>query len=271
MVYTAHRSFQTGSGNKVKTFVALLPLGDRTEPVDIPIVLREAVAAEATSISVEALTGMIAGGTPIEFPRPAPAATPAPAPAPTTTTTGGSTPSGTTAPASAAGTAGPQANVAYLTRDVFPGETVLPVEPLGFAIATGIKVTYKAKLRLLGGTSTGANIGANRTNSMVFEDPLGYEDGVITSQSWEVPWKANLLASDLAYRRVFYAATRAIEGRELFVWQYDPPPAGYKEGDALIGAAVVTGFSKDFPSDGIVTFSCTFNGQGSPQVLRYKV
>jgi hypothetical protein len=105
---------------------------------------------------------------------------------------------------------------------------------------------------------------------MVFEDPLGYEDGVITSQSWEVPWKANLLASDLAYRRVFYAASRAIEGRELFVWQHDPPPAGYAKGDALIGAAVVTGFSKDFPSDGIVTFSCTFNGQGSPQTLRYK-
>ncbi len=260
MVYTPNRNFQTGSGDKVKTFVSLLPLGDRTEPVDVTITTTSAVAADATSIPIQPLIGMLAGGTPIEFPKPTT----------TTSTTSGSTSSGTTDTASTVGTRGPQANVAYLTRDVFPGATSLSVETLGFTIPSGTSVTVKAKLRLLGGTSTGASIGANRTNSMVFEDPLGYEDGVITSQSWEVPWTANLLASDLAYRRVFYAASRAIEGRELFIWQYDPPPAGYSEGDGLAGAVVVTGFSKDFPSDGIVTFNCTFNGQGSPKILRYK-
>ncbi len=58
---------------------------------------------------------------------------------------------------------------------------------------------------------------------LVFEDLLGYKDGAVTGQSWELPWTANLLSDDEAFRRVFFAASQAVSGREVFVWQEDAP------------------------------------------------
>ena len=81
---------------------------------------------------------------------------------------------------------------------------------------------------------------------------------------------ANLLTTDEAFRRVYYQASRGTSGRELYLWQYDHAPAGFTQGDGLKGAAVATGVSKDLPSDGIITFNCTFTGQGSPTILRYE-
>lgn len=226
-------TFQSGAGNKIKVFCALLPLGIRTEPIDVTLTTTAAASANATTIAVSSLSGAIAGGTPLTF-----------------------------------GT-GASAVTAYLSADATAGDTSISVEPLSAPIGNTTTATYTSKLRLLGGTSTGATIGAERTESLVFEDPLGYSDGLVTSQNWEVPWTANLLADDDAYRRVYYAASQAVSGRELFLWQEDAPPAGATEGDGLKGAVVVTNFTKDFPSDGILTFNCTFTGQGSPTITRY--
>jgi hypothetical protein len=228
------KKFQNGAGDKVKVYVALLPLGVRTEPVNVTVTTGSGgISAASTTITVAALSGAIAAGTPLSFSN------------------------------------GSSSLYVYLAADAAAGATTLTVETTTGSLTGTCTATYTAKLRLLGGTSTGAKIGATTTESLVFEDALGYEDGVVTKQNWEVPWKANLLSDDDAYRRVAYAASTAISGRELFIWQFDPPPAGYTNGDGLKGSVIASDFSKDFPSDNIVTFSCTFKGQGSPTITRY--
>jgi hypothetical protein len=229
------KSFQTGAGNKVKIHVALLPLGVRTEPVNVTVTTSSGgITNSSTSITVNALSGAIAAGTPLLF------------------SNGSATPL-----------------KVYLALDAKAGDTTLTVDTTTAALTGTCTATYTAKLRLLGGTQSGANIGADVTESLVFEDPLGYADGVITKQNWELPWTANLLSSDDAFRRVFYAATNAISGREVYVWQEDPPPSGYTTGDGMKGSCVVTSFQRSFPSEGIVTWQATFKGQGSPTITRY--
>ena len=229
------KTFQVGSGNKVKLYVALLPLGDRTEPQDVEVETSAAALLGATTIAVDALPGALAGGTPLTF-----------------------------------DDSGIKKTV-YLTEDAKLGAVSLKVEPLTSALASAATASYVAKLRLLGGTQLDVQINADRTDVLVFEDLMGYKDGAVTSQSWEMPWTANLLTDDEAYRRVFYAASNAVTGREVFVWQQDPPPAGYAVGDGLKGAAVITGFKKNLTSTGIVTTSFGIMGQGSPIITRYSL
>lgn len=230
------KTFQVGAGNKVKLYVALLPLGDRTEPTDVIVTASAAIASSATSIAVTALTGPIAGGTPLTF------------------------------------SDGTDKLTVYLTKDAKLGATTLNVETTTAGL-TGSSATaqYTAKLRLLGGTQLNANINSDRTDVLVFEDLLGYKDGAVTGQSWELPWTANLLSDDEAFRRVFYAASQAVSGREVYVWQEDAPPAGYAKGDGLKGATVVMNLQKNLTSTAILTLTCTFMGQGSPTITRYSL
>ncbi|WP_138503398.1 hypothetical protein [Nostoc sp. PA-18-2419] len=230
------KTFQVGAGNKVKLYVALLPLGDRTEPTDVSVTTSAAIASGATSITVTALTGPIAGGTPLTFDN------------------------------------GTDKLTVYLAKDAKLGATSLQIEPATVGLTgSSSAAQYTAKLRLLGGTQLNANINSDRTDVLVFEDPLGYKDGAVTGQSWEIPWTANLLSDDEAFRRVFYAAANAVSGREVFVWQEDAPPAGYAKGDGLKGATVVMNMQKNMTSTAILTLTCTFMGQGSPTITRYSL
>lgn len=230
------KTFQVGAGNKVKLYVALLPLGDRTEPTDVAVTTSAAIASGATTIAVTALTGPIAGGTPLTFSN------------------------------------GTDSLTVYLAKDAKLGATSLLVEPTTSGL-TGSSSTaqYVAKLRLLGGTQLSAKINSDRADVLVFEDPLGYKDGAITGQSWELPWTANLLSDDEAFRRVFYAASQAVSGREVYVWQQDPPPAGYAVGDGLKGAAVVMNLDKTLESTSICKVSFSLMGQGSPTITKYSL
>ena len=229
------KKFQTGAGDKVKVYVALLPLGSRVEPVDVTVTTGSGgITAASNTITVAALSGPIAAGTPLLF------------------TNGGG-----------------GKLLTYLATDAVAGATSLAVETTTGSLAGTCTASYVAKLRLAGGTSTGAKIGNSTTESLVFEDQQGYEDGVVTKANWEIPWTANLLADDDSYRRIYYAASNGTSGREVYVWQYDPPPVGATTGDGLKGACIVGDFSKDFKSDAIVTFQTTFKGQGSPTFIRY--
>ncbi|MBD2489038.1 hypothetical protein [Aulosira sp. FACHB-615] len=227
------QTFQVGAGNKVKLYVALLPLGIRTEPVDVEITASSGITNNATSITVAALDGPIAGGTPLPFDN------------------------------------GTAELTVYLAADAKEGDTTLAIEAASGALTGSSTAEYVAKKRLLGGTQLNANINSDRTDVLVFEDPLGYKDGAITAQSWELPWTANLLTSDDAFRRAAFAAANAVSGREVYVWQEDPPPAGFAVGDGLKGACCVMNFQKSLQSTGICTVTCTFMGQGSPTITRY--
>lgn len=230
------QTFQVGAGNKVKLFVALLPLGDRTEPTDVENITTVVggITANATTIELEtALTGNVAGGTPLVFEN----------------------------------GDGDKLTV-YLAKDAKEDDDELIIEPASAALTGASIADYTAKLRLLGGTQLSANINSDRTDVLVFEDELGYKDGAITGQSWELPWTANLLSNDEAFRRVFYAGAYAVSGREVYVWQEDPPPGGFAVGDGLKGAACVMNLSKSLQSDAICTVSFTLMGQGSPSITR---
>ncbi|MBW4598915.1 MAG: hypothetical protein KME29_04705 [Calothrix sp. FI2-JRJ7] len=228
------RTFVSGGGDKVKLFVALLPLGDRTEPQDVTITATSGITLNATTITVNALTGSIGAGTPLKF-----------------------------------ADADDDFVIVYLKEDALAGATSLKIETGATALTGPLTCTYKAKLRLLGGTQMSVSTNAQRTETMVFEDPLGYGDGVITKQMWQIPWTANLLTDDEAYQRIYYANINGVSGREVYVWQQDPPPAGFNTGDGLKGSTVVTNFTKQMNADAIVTFNCEFMGQGAPILTRY--
>lgn len=229
------KTFQVGAGNKVKLFVALLPLGDRTPPTNVTVTAATGITLAATSITVTALTGAIAGGTPLTFDN------------------------------------GTDTLTIYLSKDAKLGDTAIEIEAADAALTGSSTAAYVAKLRLLGGTQLNANINSDRADVLVFEDELGYKDGAITGQSWELPWTANLLTTDDAFRRVFFAASQAVSGREVYVWQEDAPPAGFAVGDGLRGATVVMNAQKNLQSNSILTVSMTFQGQGSPTITRYSL
>lgn len=119
--------------------------------------------------------------------------------------------------------------------------------------------------RLKGGTQAGFTISAESTDSTIFEDEAGYSAGVITSQSWEVPWTANILAGDPAFAIVKDAAVNAVSGKKVGI-TVEVKAGG--DGDVTLskleGVAIVTNYSEDYPSDGILTYNCTFTGFGTP-------
>ena len=55
------KKFQNGAGDKVKVYVALLPLGVRTEPTNVTVTTDSGgISAASTTITVAALSGAIA-------------------------------------------------------------------------------------------------------------------------------------------------------------------------------------------------------------------
>lgn len=116
---------------------------------------------------------------------------------------------------------------------------------------------------VLGGTQSGFNISADQTDSKVFEDPLGFAFGVVTGQSWDVPWTANLLTADPGHQIVKAAAIGAVSGKKvgITVLVVNSAQATVSK---LDGVAIVTNYSEDYPADGILTYNCTFTGYGTP-------
>lgn len=158
---------------------------------------------------------------------------------------------------------------AYLAKDVLAGATSIELIDLSGNIASGSVAKYTAKLRLLGGTSTGFNLNPNRTGIQVFEDEGGYEDGVITNATWEAPWSGNYLVDDESYERIKFATRRSpVDNREVYLWSEKPAPVGKTTGETDKGATLVTALSESLPADGVLTSSWTFSGQGTPDFDR---
>ncbi|QLE47991.1 hypothetical protein FD724_07555 [Nostoc sp. C057] len=127
------KTFQVGAGNKVKLYVALLPLGDRTEPEDVSITAASGITSAATSVTVTALTGAIAGGTPLTFDN------------------------------------GTDTLTVYLTADALIGATTIAIEPATAALTGSSTAEYVAKLRLLGGTQLSAKLNSDRADVLVLK------------------------------------------------------------------------------------------------------
>lgn len=121
--------------------------------------------------------------------------------------------------------------------------------------------------RLLGGTQSGFNISSDTVDSSVFEDEMGFTYGVVTGQSWDIPWTANLLADDQGHGIVKDAAVNAVSGAKVGITVV----VKNKEGGTIIsqldGVAIVTNYAEDYPADGILTYNCTFTGYGKPTLI----
>lgn len=221
------KAFLTGVGNKIKVYVALLPKGSRTAPTDVTVTVDTGGGAVAsdTSIGVTALSGAIAKGTPLLF-------------------SGGTK--------------------AVLSADAAAGATTLTVSPLDGAIADAETATFTAKTRLLGGTQADLSLGNTTTDVLVFEDAGGYNDGAVTGASWSISWSANELLDDTTFDAIEYNARNATSGQEVYIWHESPPPTGYTVGRTYHGPAIIEGFDMTRPSDGLLSYSCTFQGRGTP-------
>jgi len=221
------KAFLTGVGDKVKVYVALLPKGSRVAPTNVTVTV--AVGGGAligeTTIGVNALSGAIAAGTPLTF-------------------SGG--------------------DKAVLSADAATGATTLTVFPLEGAIADGETATFTAKTRLLGGTTADLSLGNTTTDVLIFEDPGGYNDGAVTGSSWSISWTAQELLDDTTFDTIEYNARNANSGQEIYIWHESPAPTGYTTGRTYHGPAIIEGFDMSRPSDGLLTYSCTFQGRGTP-------
>jgi hypothetical protein len=116
---------------------------------------------------------------------------------------------------------------------------------------------------ILGGTQSGFNISADQTDSKVFEDELGFAFGIVTGQSWDVPWTANLITADPGHQIVKAAAIGATNGKKVGI-TVEVKNQAQVVISKLEGVAIVTNYSEDYPADGILTYNCTFTGYGSP-------
>jgi len=221
------KAFLTGVGDKIKVYAALLPKGSRTAPADVSITVDAgggAIASE-TSIGVTALSGAIAKGTPLVF-------------------SGGTK--------------------AILNADAASGATTLTVLPLEGAVVDAETATFTAKTRLLGGTAADLSLGNTTTDVLVFEDAGGYNDGAVTGSSWSISWSAQELLDDSTFDALEYNARNANSGQEIYIWHESPAPTGYTTGRTYHGPAIIEGFDMTRPSDGLLSYSCTFQGRGTP-------
>lgn len=220
-------SFVIGKGTKVT--IAMLPVGDRVEPVATTITLAALAAKDVTggaTITVPALGAgvVIPAGSYLGFVVP---------------TTG-------------------KTVLVQLTADAGAGDTSLEVEAIPEDIASGSVATYP--LRLSGRTAANIGRSGNRVSAVDF-DSDGYADGLTASieQTLEVP--GNWQPLDAGFATAEYAFT---ELRETYVWVELPRiSSAYSAGRIYKGPCSITDLPLDVPADGIVTgnISITFNGK----------
>lgn len=239
MAVGCENRFQTASGNKVKLFLSLLPLCDREEPRDVlNMILASSISIGQEEMElVTPINNSIAAGTSFSF------------------------------------VVNQKKCLVTLAEDAIPGQSTLLISPFaarpGTEIPVGSVTNHIAKLRLLGGTQLDTNGNLETVDTVPFEDETGADETTVVSSKWELPWKANLLAADPAYRRLFSCILDAVNGRELYIWQYDAPPPTALQGDGLEGAALALNYSKNFQTKAIVGFGCTFKIQGTPKQISY--
>lgn len=296
-------------GVQTKVYFGLLPqsilaLDNPTAPPDVIVTASANANQGAGSISVEALTGAIAAGTPVRFGSVTEVALSANAAKDATSlsvtaltaaipagsvinflggdlrvvTTAAAASSATTitiAPLAKALTSGAVGyrytgalNIAYLTADAASGATSLSVEPLGAAIAADDVALHKGLLLLAGGTQAQEQIDSTDTTTTIFGDELPYATGAVTGASWNISYNFNVLPSDVGYGRLKYAAVNALRGARGWVKKVDPAPAGFSTGETIEGLCDITGWSTDNGADAIITGQATFTGRGKPQTAR---
>ncbi len=219
-----------GSGAKFSVSIYLLPNGSVDPPsVDSEsVTLAGAVAQGATSITLStSLTEQLAEGSVLEF------------------------------------MDGSVKKPVIVSEDAYQTSTVNIIPSPHSTIADLSTANAVYKLKVQGSTDFNATLSSDVTNSTTHADALGFQNSVVTTQSFEVPVTANYLADDSATNIIEKAAREAVN-RQIYVWLQDPPPQFYDIGKVTRFVAIVTNFDRATPAADIVTWTSTFLSQGAP-------
>ena len=200
-------------------------------PADQTITLSAAVALLDPAITVTALTGHLAAGTPLKF------------------------------------VSGTASYVVITAADALIGATSIPIVPSTVVIANAAVCTHKGLLLLKGGTNSQEQIQNTSQDIQVYQDVLtgpAFKDGIITDAMWSISYDFKVLPDDLGYGRLKYSVINASAGARGYIRKEDPAPPGYAKGESIEGLADIADWSIDNPSDNIISGKCSFKGRGVP-------
>lgn len=85
-----------------------------------------------------------------------------------------------------------------------------------------------------------------------------WAERVITSKNWTLPRRGRYRPADMAYQAIRQAA---LEDREVWVERVLPSENG-NPAEVESGRALITGFGKTAPADGVIDAAWVFTGQG---------
>ncbi len=290
----------SGSGNKIKIFVANLPLGDRSKPTDIETITVGTVGLSTITAGANLTTQtgdlttdalpfalpiktqlLFSGGALLEV-------TTAAADAATTVAvrviqlppnyTDGNIVANeetckvvdVTALASPIGAGTPLAfsggALAFLGGDAITTGTVLTFLPTAdgydYAIAAAETSSYQAFSRITGSTDAPLALTPNRSTFTLHSST--FQQGVITSQTGSVNITANVISGDYGRHKAEYASLNGVAGREVYV--------EYEDNEKTVEfVAQIDNFNQANPADGIITMTFNLNFQGDPINYRKKL
>lgn len=225
----ASNPFVIGRGSEVT--VALLPKGSRAEIVPQTITLGAAAAANATSLTVAALTRplLASAADPVFL--------------------------------SFVDALDQTDRFIKITSPANSGATSLTITALKKAMADASTAHYPAKLQAR--TSASINSNANNIDSITF-DSSGYGDGVVSQVSFTVSCPGNYLPLDAGFRTCLFAFQ---EFREVWLTVKTPVPEGYTSGYVYKGAASVTNCPLEIPADGLISCNLEFSWRGKIEIV----
>jgi hypothetical protein len=129
--------------------------------------------------------------------------------------------------------------------------------------ASTIPTTSTAMTRILSLDNTGIQGTSESTSVLDYDSEFGFQNNLITSQSYSIPCSMNLDVSDAGYEILKIASLQAASG-VLLEWYRETPVTDGSTSNPEIhaGLAQVGDFSEDITAGNIAKVSFTLNGYG---------
>lgn len=129
--------------------------------------------------------------------------------------------------------------------------------------ASTIPTTSAGMTRILSLDNTGIQGTSESTSVLDYDSEFGFQNNLITSQSYSIPCSMNLDVSDAGYRTLKIASLQAASG-VLLEWYRETPVTDGSGSNPEVhsGLAQVSDFSEDITAGNIAKVSFTLNGYG---------
>ena len=129
--------------------------------------------------------------------------------------------------------------------------------------ASTIPTTSAGMTRILSLDNTGIQGTSESTSVLDYDSEFGFQNNLITSQSYSIPCSMNLDVSDAGYEILKIASLQAASG-VLLEWYRETPVTDGSGSNPEVhsGLAQVSDFSEDITAGNIAKVSFTLNGYG---------